>query len=377
MNESKIYTAADIERYYSGKLSVAERHALEKAALGDPFLADALEGYATTQTPAADIAALQQLLQLRIKKEKEKHGIFYGNNWMKIAASVILIVGLGWVFFQTNEAKEKVAGAPAVQKNEPVVKLDKTLDSSLVVYNNAPQKSTQYQTKVEEQQAPIAKKKDAGGELVPGYQYKIPATVYAAPAGRADSASNRDLVLNEVTVERKKESPAFKNSTAAPLQGRTSGLIVVQKKAASVADKDAPKGSALPDTIKNFDVTLKPTELPADQTVLLNQKERSVPTAKRMHVMVDSLEPAEGWTNFDDYIAQNLKEPSDLKIKGLKGEVELSFEVNKEGEAVNIAVTKSLCEKCDDEAVRLLKEGPKWKKNKKKGKVTIKFLLVP
>jgi hypothetical protein len=37
-------------------------------------------------------------------------------------------------------------------------------------------------------------------------------------------------------------------------------------------------------------------------------------------------------------------------------------------------VVKSLCNKCDEEAIRLLKEGPKWKKKKnKKGSVTIRF----
>ena len=39
------YTSEDFKRYYSGTMTAAERHALEKAALDDPFLADALEGY--------------------------------------------------------------------------------------------------------------------------------------------------------------------------------------------------------------------------------------------------------------------------------------------------------------------------------------------
>jgi hypothetical protein len=48
--------------------------------------------------------------------------------------------------------------------------------------------------------------------------------------------------------------------------------------------------------------------------------------------------------------------------------------VNDVGEPVNIKVEKSLCAQCDDEAIRLLKQGPKWKKKKnKKGKVTIRF----
>lgn len=57
------------------------------------------------------------------------------------------------------------------------------------------------------------------------------------------------------------------------------------------------------------------------------------------------------------------------------GEVELSFEINKLGEPVNIRVEKSLCETCDKEAIRLVREGPKWKRKAKKGRtsVTIAF----
>lgn len=42
------YTQADIERYIQGKMSNAEMYAIEKAALQDPFLADAIEGYEIT-----------------------------------------------------------------------------------------------------------------------------------------------------------------------------------------------------------------------------------------------------------------------------------------------------------------------------------------
>ena len=101
MNQSKNYTVSDIERYHSGQLSPAEMHAIEKAALDDPFLADALEGFTHTTMPAADLSTLQQKLQLRIEADKKRRGVFYiGNNWMKIAALFILIAGGGWLVFQ-------------------------------------------------------------------------------------------------------------------------------------------------------------------------------------------------------------------------------------------------------------------------------------
>ena len=58
----KLYTADDIMRYHSGLMPETEMHALEKAALEDPFLADALEGYLNTSIPKEDLAEIRERL---------------------------------------------------------------------------------------------------------------------------------------------------------------------------------------------------------------------------------------------------------------------------------------------------------------------------
>lgn len=56
----------------------------------------------------------------------------------------------------------------------------------------------------------------------------------------------------------------------------------------------------------------------------------------------------------------------------LKGEVAISFEVNKKGERSNYKVEKSLSADHDAEALRLVREGPEWKLNKgRKSRVTV------
>ena len=64
------YTAADFERYHAGKMSAAEMHALEKAAMEDPFLADALEGFVFTPTPQNDLELIRTKLFGEKKEEK-------------------------------------------------------------------------------------------------------------------------------------------------------------------------------------------------------------------------------------------------------------------------------------------------------------------
>ncbi len=52
----------------------------------------------------------------------------------------------------------------------------------------------------------------------------------------------------------------------------------------------------------------------------------------------------------------------------------LSFEINKNGNLKKIKVDQSLCALCDEEAIRLLIQGPKWKYMKdKRSVVTIQF----
>ena len=63
----------DIEKYLRNELSPAERHALEKKALSDPFLADALEGGESFPDFSTDVQKLNASLNERINK------IFYIN----------------------------------------------------------------------------------------------------------------------------------------------------------------------------------------------------------------------------------------------------------------------------------------------------------
>jgi 5S rRNA maturation endonuclease (ribonuclease M5) len=54
--------------------------------------------------------------------------------------------------------------------------------------------------------------------------------------------------------------------------------------------------------------------------------------------------------------------------------VVLLFDIDKKGNPINIKIERSLCTDCDQEAIRLLKEGPKWEvKKNKNGIVNVRF----
>lgn len=99
----------DIEKYLRDELSPAERHALEKAALNDPFLSEALEG--AGQLPAAefqdDVDTIKNLLHQRINKKSKVISLW---GWTaRIAAGLVLVgasITLLWNVLNQQPAEE-------------------------------------------------------------------------------------------------------------------------------------------------------------------------------------------------------------------------------------------------------------------------------
>ena len=123
--QNKKYNAADFARYHSGEMSADEMHALEKAALDDPFLADALEGYAYAKDPEEEL----EEIKLRLSDRKNDQKVFNlsgvaNSTWWKIAAIFILIAGASYLFLFTNTREERslaVKQDSAIKNTESVV----------------------------------------------------------------------------------------------------------------------------------------------------------------------------------------------------------------------------------------------------------------
>ena len=90
------FTTAHIEKYWAGKLSPAEMHALEKAAMDDPFLADALDGYKNATTATTDLDTLKERVDKRVLAMAPVVSMNQKRySWLKVAAAIIIIGGIG------------------------------------------------------------------------------------------------------------------------------------------------------------------------------------------------------------------------------------------------------------------------------------------
>lgn len=76
------------------------------------------------------------------------------------------------------------------------------------------------------------------------------------------------------------------------------------------------------------------------------------------------------------YIVKNLKYPEAAKEKGIEGRVFVSFIIEKDGSISNILIKRAIGGGCEEAAVEMIKNMPKWKPGKQKGNpVRFQFVL--
>lgn len=80
---------------------------------------------------------------------------------------------------------------------------------------------------------------------------------------------------------------------------------------------------------------------------------------KRLNTYQDAA-PKGGMKSFKKYLDFSKIYPKEAQQSKIKGSVQLSLSISESGEILNIEVTNRLGYGCDEEATRLIKEGPEW-----------------
>lgn len=131
-----------IKNYLEGKLSPRESHDLEKRALDDPFLADALEGYSMTKIPAdSQLSILQRRLEEHIALQQEnKSALNFSWQRLSIAAAAGLMFITAGILFWMNHFQAKRQADQSVEVNisglsaQPENKYSQKLSDRATVY---------------------------------------------------------------------------------------------------------------------------------------------------------------------------------------------------------------------------------------------------
>jgi hypothetical protein len=466
------YSAADIQRYVQGKLSAREMHAMEKAALDDPFLADAIEGMqqAFAEHDESLVTGQQRQLQQQFQTRTNTAKIVAFKPfryWQAAAAAVVVIITGVWVYSLLSDSSAEKSSAPIIAKTEetktpqqepaPVVQERKEIpqraDSALVNSVEADAKKATAPTpryhnaQIDDQvltqektytvtPAPkeiIVSSSKPADTVKPGVSYwgnmkeadKDAAVAKQEAAAPAASATIPDLKRakkesaynNNVFRDRETELITIPKSTSAKkaigisddLSGVIKGKVtdqnnnpianaylqIAKNNNNFVTDKTGffkiPVSDSIVDVAVNVtgygtqnfrlenNATVNQLQLqPANAAIASNDiasyKRDSYQAAianKLPNYIVHDAEPIGGWVAFDQYLEKNKK--TTFNNSTSIGQVIISFEVNKKGIVSGYKIEQSISKAYDDEAIRLITQGPGWKLLKKvrKARVTV------
>jgi CarboxypepD_reg-like domain len=131
------FNGNDIRRYLMGEMSPEEMHQLEKAALDDPFLAEAIEGYQLN--PQVNIN--DDVLELKERiSELADPGKKTANAWLRIAAMLALILGASLATWFLNKPVTEIQTLAKNEELRPLPLQNQHVDSVVANVPNLIQK---------------------------------------------------------------------------------------------------------------------------------------------------------------------------------------------------------------------------------------------
>ena len=376
-------------------------HQLEREAQDDPFLMDALEGYAVRDKDQhTNLDELQKRLSDRVNQQPKKRIILWPVT--AVAASVLAFLAIGlWFYVDHSSAPSTVILKP--DKASVVERLAAPVSKSLPVTVNPQPQLKPANNRLSIVHSRIKKYRITNA---PASVETVPVIAMAPKVSPADSVTKHNM-LNEViitgyTAQRKKDVSASvamisPNTIVPSLEGRVAGVSVTAKpkklkdslrtitgQIISADDKQPITGAtvtvlgknkgavtdsngrytievAKDDHIKvafigyntqqikakgdNLNVALTPDQKALSEVVI------GYGTSK---AIIEEAHPRDGWESFRKYL-NNASSPDNKK-----GKVRLRFVVNADNMLSDFKITKSLSPYADAEALHLIKEGPGW-----------------
>ena len=124
----------------------------------------------------------------------------------------------------------------------------------------------------------------------------------------------------------------------------------------------------------DLDVEIKEEDVIAD----IEFVEEAEEIADEIFLIVEeSATPEGGMGAFYKYVRKRMKYPSQARRMGIEGRVFVEFVVDKDGSLISVKAVKGIGAGCDEEAVRVIKNHPKWKPGKQRGVPVKQKIVLP
>ncbi|HEY4656732.1 MAG TPA: energy transducer TonB [Cyclobacteriaceae bacterium] len=96
-------------------------------------------------------------------------------------------------------------------------------------------------------------------------------------------------------------------------------------------------------------------------------------------VVEETAAPIGGMSAFYEYVSKKMqgKYPAQARRMGIEGRVFVEFVVERDGSLTDVKAIKGIGAGCDELAVKVVKEAPKWKPGKQRGKPVRQKMVLP
>ncbi|MFQ5447555.1 MAG: TonB family protein [Saprospiraceae bacterium] len=406
MSESKHTSWSTLlRRWFSGDATRNDERELEVLAKDDPFVAEAMEGYRALPDDDHALAVTHLKVRLRQHYGKKRRGVvFYA---VRAAAAGAVLVAAWMVLQQVNQSAIGGRDMAEAEKKVAPLRADTVFNSSEsvapetveTVRDVAAGQPKELQPEPIEQPSPN-EPAPSNVEADEAYQSEpVPVVVSAGKAPAADSAAGfreKEELAAGVTMQDEVAAahpipPAERKVSARHISGRVTGANGEPLIGASILDKGNGQGtvtdinggfsmevgdSSTTLTITHTGYESREVQLGADSSVEVQLEDDaeqlqevavtglSARKAKRRDARTSAApaapSPKGGFRKFKRYLRKNLRYPETAVQNGVEGTVRLRFRVADGGRPTDFEVLDSLGAGCDAEAIRLLKEGPKW-----------------
>ena len=422
--------------YIRGLRKGKEAHRLERESMQDPFLADAMDGYSQVEgNHEQRIEKLRMQVSAHSAKKKNTRAITWSiaaclaigfgvsSYFLFLKKSMTDEVFIAKESVSSKLAEPAVPPTPAIPATPTVPATPQkeiALATAKVKTDSTP--ASEDSTPVSEITARQANKKDMIAKIQATSQPQQ-GTPPVATMPVMEEVSEETAALQEVIAtmdtfesESDKKMKLAKVATILPQKNMIKGRVTDEKGEPLIGASVTYKGTNI-GTITNMNgefslvkkddkkrltaeyIGYNPVEIRIDtnRTMLIAMNENkqalnevvvvgygakknkkstttgNVVTVKEQAKKEITPQPVIGKRSYQKYLKENLVRPTDDNCKDIKGEEVLSFFVDEEGKPQNITVIHGLCEFADKEAIRLVKEGPKWTSGKLPARVTVRF----
>lgn len=334
---------AVLEDYLDGKLDAKTMNRVEREALEDPFVAEALAGL--SMSPKRSLESLSLLQKQLHERVAEHHSAKKATviTWQRLsiaAAAAVIFISVGIIFWMKQ-----------VNYQEMASKRPKKID-----VNIAPKVSSDS----------VIENADAVATLKTESTDKVPAEI-----DKAIKAAK----TNSYAANSKPKSKSIANSTK-PTPVAEATVAAAPVSAARVSNDSSVKLNEV--VVVGYGVQRKQSVAGSVTTIRSQEIKDTLPgngqvlQGKVAGLNIETASPADGWIAFREYLIKENRYSQELR----KGEfVELEFNI-KRSKPRNIKIIKGIEEKYNKEAIRLLKDGPKWNQpvsGSSKISITIEF----